>query len=64
MRQRLATVKLSGWVHRKRDHGGVLFVDLRDHYGITQIVADVDSAALPPSWKGCGSKASSPSSAR
>lgn len=41
------TVRLSGWVHRKRDHGGVLFVDLRDHYGITQIVADSDSAALP-----------------
>ena len=39
-------VRLSGWVHRKRDHGGVLFVDLRDHYGITQIVADSDSAAL------------------
>ena len=41
------TVRLSGWVHRKRDHGGVLFIDLRDHYGMTQIVADADSAALP-----------------
>ena len=41
------TVRLSGWIHRKRDHGGVLFVDLRDHYGMTQIVADADSPALP-----------------
>ena len=40
------TVRLSGWIHRKRDHGGVLFVDLRDHYGLTQIVADEDSPAL------------------
>jgi aspartyl-tRNA synthetase len=41
------TVRVSGWVHRKRDHGQLLFVDLRDNYGLTQCVIDVSSALLP-----------------
>ncbi len=41
-----AEVRLSGWCHRIRDHGGVLFIDLRDHYGLTQVVADPDSPAF------------------
>src|SRR5687768_4764171 len=39
-------VRLAGWCHRIRDHGGVLFIDLRDHYGLTQVVADPDSPAF------------------
>jgi aspartyl-tRNA synthetase len=44
-------VRLSGWVHRVRDHGGLLFIDLRDHYGITQVVADPDSPAYMAAQK-------------
>lgn len=39
-------VRLSGWVHRVRDHGGLLFIDLRDHYGMTQVVVDPDSSSF------------------
>jgi aspartyl-tRNA synthetase len=42
------TVRLSGWVHRKRDHGNLLFIDLRDHYGLTQAVIEAES----PLFKG------------
>ena len=41
-----SNVRLSGWVHRVRDHGGILFIDLRDHHGVTQVLADPDSAAF------------------
>ena len=41
-----ANVKLSGWVHKKRDHGNLLFLDLRDHYGITQCVIDSNSSVF------------------
>jgi len=51
-----STVRVSGWVHRVRDHGGLLFIDLRDHYGITQCVVDpkspafADAERLKPEW--------------
>jgi len=45
------TVRVSGWCHRIRDHGGLLFIDLRDHYGLTQCVADPDSPAFKDAEK-------------
>lgn len=39
-----ANVRLSGWIHRKRDHGGLMFIDLRDHYGLTQLVLSPELA--------------------
>ena len=44
-------VRLSGWIHRKRDHGGLLFIDLRDHYGLTQLV--LSPTSRPPRRR-CG----------
>jgi aspartyl-tRNA synthetase len=44
-------VRIAGWVHRVRDHGGLLFIDLRDHYGLTQVVADPDSPAFATAEK-------------
>ena len=41
------TVHLSGWLHRKRDHGNLLFIDLRDHYGITQCVIENNNNFFP-----------------
>ena len=45
------TARLSGWCHRIRDHGGLLFIDLRDHYGLTQCVVDPDSPAFKDAEK-------------
>ena len=41
------TARLSGWIHRRRDHGQLVFLDLRDHFGITQCVVDIEDATFP-----------------
>ncbi|MCT6880431.1 MAG: aspartate--tRNA ligase [Commensalibacter sp.] len=46
-----STVRISGWIHSKRDHGGLLFIDLRDHFGITQIVIPAESALMATAEK-------------
>ena len=50
------TVRVSGWVHRKRDHGDLVFIDLRDHYGMVQIVTEVDGPVFSviDSLRACG----------
>jgi len=57
------TIRLSGWVHRVRDHGGVLFIDLRDHYGMTQ-VSVIPTAPFLPRLKNCVRNGVSASMAR
>ena len=59
-----ADVRLSGWCHRIRDHGGLLFIDLRDHYGLTQCVVDPGFARLSRSPRRCAPNGSSASTAR
>jgi aspartyl-tRNA synthetase len=48
------TARISGWVHRKRDHGNLVFVDLRDHHGLTQCVIDAVSPVFPQAGQRCG----------
>lgn len=55
-------VRLSGWLHNRRDLGGILFIDLRDHYGITQLVARPGTPAYE-AWTSCPRRRSSVSTA-